>query len=105
MCGVFDSCGGGGTDANIWLRPTFKVKRRGVQETAALGSQDTTGRRRSVVNVPLAPQWANVTVLGTFQDQNERYQRQVTVTRGVPIADSELWKAEVLNDQLRIETR
>jgi len=105
MCGVFDSCGGGGTDADIWLKPTFKVKNRGVQETAALKSQELSGKRRSVIDFDLGPQWYIVTVVGTFKDQDEQYQRQVTVTKGVPIANSELWKAEVVNDQLQIQTR
>jgi hypothetical protein len=106
VCSAFDHCGGGGTHADMWLRPTFKVKRRGVQETTPLKSQTLQERRRSVTpDFDLGPQWSTVTVVGTFKDKDERYQRQVTITRGVPVGNSELWKAEIVNDQLRIETR
>ena len=106
MCSVFDSCGGGGTNANIWLKPTFKVKKRGVQETAPLKSQSFSAKRRSLTpDFELGPQWSTVTVVGTFKDKDEEYKRAITVTKGVPIGNSELWKVAIVNDRLRIETR
>jgi hypothetical protein len=106
MCAVFDSCGGGGTNADIWLKPTFKAKRRGIQETAPLQSQWFAAKRRSVTpDFDLGPQWSTVTVTGTFKDKDEEYKRQITVTKGRPIGNSELWKVEIVNDHLRIETR
>lgn len=106
LCGVFDSCGGGGTWAAIWLRPTFKVKKRGVQESVPFKSQTVPARRRSISpDFDLGPQWSSVTVVGTFKDKDEQYKRQVTVTKGVPAGNSELWKLQIVNDHLRIETR
>lgn len=106
FCGVFDHCGGGGTHADIWLRPTFKVKRRNVQENVPLKAQTLPAKRRSVTpEFDLGVQWSLVTVTGTFRDRDEEYKREVTLTKGVPIANSELWKAEIVNDKVRIETR
>jgi hypothetical protein len=106
FCGVFDHCGGGGTHGDIWLRPTFKVKRRNVQENAPLTSQTVPAKRRSVTpEMDLGAPWVLVTVVGTFKDRDEEYKREVTLTKGVPIANSELWKAEIVNDKVRIETR
>ncbi len=102
----FNHCGGGGTHADIWLRPTFKVKRRNVPENVPLKSQTLPGKRRSVTaEMDLGAQWSLVTVIGTFKDRDEEYKRAVTLTKAVPIASSELWKAEIVNNKLRIETR
>lgn len=105
-CGVFDSCGGGGTWAMIWLRPTFKVKKRNVQDTLPFKSQAFLGARRSLTpEFELGPQWSSVTVIGTFKDQDEQYKRQVVVTKGVPAGNSDLWTVQIANDRLRIQTR
>jgi hypothetical protein len=105
-CSAFDSCGGGGTSANIWLRPTFRVKRRGVSETAPFKSQNVAAKRRSVTpDLDLGHQWAFLAVVGEFRDKDEYYKRQVTVTKGVPVGNSELWKVQVANDHVHVETR
>jgi hypothetical protein len=105
-CSAIDSCGGGGTSANIWLRPTFKVKRRGVQENAPYKLQTLATRRRSITSdLDLGPEWSSVTIVGTFKDRDEEYKRQVAVLKGVPAGNSELWQVQIVNDHLRIQTR
>ena len=105
MCGLFDSCGGGGTHAEIWLRPTFKVKRRNVQETVAATSANVAlGRKAVSQDISPDPQWSVVQIVGTFVDGDERQQTIRTVSKGVPLASADLWTAKVENSVLHIET-
>ena len=67
MCGLFDSCGGGGTNAEIHLRPTFRVKKRNVPETMGLPPQEIALARKDVSRdfKPGDAQWVNLQIKGT----------------------------------------
>jgi hypothetical protein len=107
-CTVFQFCGGGGTHAEMRLRPTFRVKRRNVEEKVAASPTNVVlGRNARSADVGLDPQWSVVQIVGTFSD-GEEWQRAVgTVSKdvkGVRAASADLWTAEVDNNVLHIET-
>ncbi|ABF43261.1 hypothetical protein Acid345_4261 [Candidatus Koribacter versatilis Ellin345] len=106
MCSVFNHCGGGGTNADIWLKPTFKVKRRNVPEHIPLTTATATAKRRSETDpVSLQNVWSMVEIVGVFRDGKEEHKRSVTVTRDVPVATTEMWTASVENGNLKVQTR
>ena len=71
-----------------------------------LKSQTLTAKRRSVTpDLDLGPQWMTVTVVGSFNDKDEHYQHPVTLTKGVPSGNADLWTVQIVNDHLQITTR
>ena len=106
MCSLFDSCGGGGTHSEIYLRPTFRIKKRNVPETTSLTPHEWhLGRGAVTPDIqPTDPQWVNLQITGTFQDGDEKQQAVRLLSRDVHMASTDLWTATVDNDVLHIST-
>ena len=105
-CSTFYWCGGGGTNAEIYIRPLFSVDRSDVAaEVSGLGynvqlARDTFGR------YAVDDTWRSVTVDGRFKDGDDVNDRSALVTYGVPVATTDLWSARVENGKdLVVETR
>jgi hypothetical protein len=104
-CGVFDHCGGGGTHAEIYLTPTFKVNVRNEPPEIELKPTTHVARRDAVVTIPLNPAWASVYIGGSFKDGDDKNDDTASVSQRVPVATAQLWSARVVNDKLELHTR
>lgn len=66
--GMFDTCGGGGSNTNVFGTLTFNVKKRGVSEQKQMDHQAFEMGRSDVKTLKVSDGWTQVKVLGTFMD-------------------------------------
>lgn len=104
-CNAFYHCGGGGTHSEISITPEFLVKRRGVPLEVVTDTQFVVLQRDTAGRVPIAEGWSGVTVDGEFRDGDERAEKVLHLTPGVPMANSDYWSSQILGNELIITTR
>jgi ElaB/YqjD/DUF883 family membrane-anchored ribosome-binding protein len=87
-CSLFYFCGGGGTHVEVYIAPTFKVKKRNVPEIVPDPSHDLVWdmTRSESKNVTLGDDWNLVRVDFTLDDGDDKISNQTTVTKQVPVA-------------------
>ena len=101
----FQACGGGGTHAEVHLKPVFKVKLRGQPDDALLTTQEASMARRDVwTGSQLAAGWTNVSVTGRFSDGDEKNTCKLVVSKGVPNGSCPLFKADVTGNVVTIQS-
>lgn len=99
------SCGGGGTHAQVTLQPVFRVKVRGQPEQAPINSTTFALARNDVwTSSSLPPTWSTITVKGVFKDGDETNTCQLTVSKGVPNGTCPLFKADVIVNAITIQS-
>jgi hypothetical protein len=102
---------GEGTHADFVATPTFRVKKRDVQQLEAQASTQTImlGRKKVSDPVPLPPNWTSVEVRGQFKDGKESVENHARLTSGpagiLSASDPIFWKAEVSGQTFLISTR
>jgi hypothetical protein len=103
---MFNHSGGGGTHADIYLQPSFRVKVRNVVPTVVVSEPKLDLKRRNVSqDIPVDGQWTVLEVAGHFKDGNESLDRAVTVQRNVPMASTDMWGITAGDNSFRITTR
>jgi len=99
-------CGGGGTHADIYLKPSFRVKRQNQPSDVLLNSQSIMMKRRDVWQGQALPvQWDNISLVGVFTDGDETHTCHTKVSKQVPKGTCELLDGAVENNVLIIQTR
>jgi flagellin-like hook-associated protein FlgL len=101
------TCGGGGTHAEVYLTPAFNVKVRNQSEQTSMGGSSVKATRNSVWkdSNALPPSWQSVSVVGTFIDGNETHSCHFAVTKAIPTGACRLFSGSVQNDVLVLQTR
>jgi hypothetical protein len=102
---------GGGTHADFTGTPTFRVRKRGVQQLEKEVSRQSVALKRGRVSgpIPLPPGWTSVEITGRFRDGTDSRDSHARLTAGqagvLSASEAILWKAEVSGQSLVITTR
>lgn len=104
-CSVTYHCGGGGTNAEIYLTPTIRIKRKNVPHLHVVSQERRTAMRRTTVGLDLPPDWKAIRITGYFRDgdQNESSQVYIEHEKG-SVVDRTRWKVEISGQRAAIST-
>jgi len=83
--GILDSCGGGGSNANVIGHVKFRVKKRGVPDEQALEERTFQLRRSDLAQVRLGTKWSQVKVVGSYLDGDYPVKLSAAVTSARPV--------------------
>lgn len=104
-CNAFYFCGGGGTNAEIHLTPTFSVQRRDQPAEIGGAVSNPFARRRDALSISLPQDWTSISIQGRYIDGDDKRASVHRLTSGVPKANADLWSAEIQGGNLVISTR
>jgi hypothetical protein len=93
--GIFDSCGGGGSNASVGGQIVFRVKRRGVPEQKVLEEKRVQMGRRDVARLALGTAGSTVKVLGTYLDGEYPVKVAGTVTSARTVESNDYFTLEI----------
>jgi hypothetical protein len=98
--------GGGGSNAQIWLRPTFRVKKKGVAPTLTLATVQKRAGGGQVLKMQIPNQdWESVVIVSAFKDGDNQVSDSLVLRRDSPLGTKPGWSAEISNGTLIITTR
>jgi len=101
-----ETCGGGGTHGEVYLRPTFKVKLRNQPADVLLNSASIAMKRNDVWQSKQLPiQWNSLSITGIFKDGDETHSCQATISKEISKSSCDLFSGSVTNNALTIQTR
>jgi hypothetical protein len=102
---------GGGTHADFFGTPTFRVRRREVQQLEKEASSQTVRLRHQSVSeaISLPPNWTSIEIRGRLWDGGSARESHARLTSGsagmLSASEAIVWKAEVSGASLLITTR
>lgn len=100
------TCGGGGTHGEVYLKPTFRVKLRNQPDDALISSQSIKMQRANVwPSEPLPQNWDSISVTVTFEDGDEKRECQFHIPKEKPNGNCDLAYGEIASNILKIRTR